>query len=89
MPIARVCFLEARTKEVMQEFGQTYKQQHAVALFNSVRFEIEGGAAPQSQLLHRKAGLVARAFNQDKVTPSLNTRCVFSFLWLHFTDKLC
>ncbi|CAF92560.1 unnamed protein product, partial [Tetraodon nigroviridis] len=48
-------FLAARTKEVMQEFGQIYKQQYAVALFNSVRHEIEGGGGPQSQLLHRKA----------------------------------
>lgn len=45
---------EARTKEVMQEFGKIYEQQYAVALFNSVRFEIEGGRGLQSQLLHRK-----------------------------------
>lgn len=50
-----VCVLfEARTKEVMQEFGKIYEQQYAVALFNSVRFEIEGGRGLQSQLLHRK-----------------------------------
>uniref|UniRef100_A0A8C7LIA6 Niban apoptosis regulator 2a n=1 Tax=Oncorhynchus kisutch TaxID=8019 RepID=A0A8C7LIA6_ONCKI len=38
----------------MGEFGHVYKEQYAVALFNSVRFEIEGGGGPQSQLLHRK-----------------------------------
>lgn len=52
-----VCSLGARTKDVMQEFSKFYEQQYAVALFNSVRFEIEGGGAPQSQLLHRKASL--------------------------------
>ncbi|TNM92553.1 hypothetical protein fugu_019565 [Takifugu bimaculatus] len=46
--------ITARSREVMQEFSSTYEQQYAVALFNSVRFEIEGGGGPQSQLLHRK-----------------------------------
>lgn len=39
----------------MKEFSDVYEQQYAVALFNSVRFEIEGGGGAQSQLLHRKA----------------------------------
>uniref|UniRef100_A0A3B4GQD9 Niban-like protein 1 n=1 Tax=Pundamilia nyererei TaxID=303518 RepID=A0A3B4GQD9_9CICH len=43
-----------RTREWMKEFSQVYEQQYAVALFNSVRFEIEGGGGTQSQLLHRK-----------------------------------
>uniref|UniRef100_A0A8C8GQC1 PH domain-containing protein n=1 Tax=Oncorhynchus tshawytscha TaxID=74940 RepID=A0A8C8GQC1_ONCTS len=43
-----------RARQVMGEFGHVYKEQYAVALFNSVRFEIEGGGGPQSQLLHRK-----------------------------------
>ena len=42
----------------MREFGETYQQQYAVALFNSVRYEIEGGGT-QSQLLHRKASAPA------------------------------
>lgn len=46
--------VSARTRQVMAEFGKIYGQQYAVALFNSVRFEIEGGGNPQSQLLHRK-----------------------------------
>uniref|UniRef100_A0A8C9T1U3 Niban apoptosis regulator 2b n=1 Tax=Scleropages formosus TaxID=113540 RepID=A0A8C9T1U3_SCLFO len=41
----------------MGEFGRLYEQQYPVALFNSVRFEIEGNISPQSQLLHRKAPL--------------------------------
>ncbi|XP_036443824.1 protein Niban 2a [Colossoma macropomum] len=46
--------ISARTRQVMAEFGKLYEQQYAVALFNSVRFEIEGGGNAQSQLLHRK-----------------------------------
>ncbi|XP_024258200.1 protein Niban 2a isoform X1 [Oncorhynchus tshawytscha] len=46
--------ITARARQVMGEFGHVYKEQYAVALFNSVRFEIEGGGGPQSQLLHRK-----------------------------------
>ncbi|GAA6078123.1 protein Niban 2a isoform X1, partial [Tachysurus ichikawai] len=42
------------TRKVMTEFGKVYRQQYAVALFNSVRFEIEGGGNTQIQLLHRK-----------------------------------
>ncbi|KAL1253203.1 hypothetical protein QQF64_017896, partial [Cirrhinus molitorella] len=46
--------LFARTSAVMAEFGRFYEQQYAVALFNSVRYEIEGGGNTQTQLLHRK-----------------------------------
>ncbi|XP_077088842.1 protein Niban 2a [Siphateles boraxobius] len=46
--------ITARTSDVMREFGRFYEQQYAVALFNSVRFEIEGGGNIQTQLLHRK-----------------------------------
>ncbi|XP_006803583.1 protein Niban 2a [Neolamprologus brichardi] len=46
--------ITVRTREWMKEFSQVYEQQYAVALFNSVRFEIEGGGGTQSQLLHRK-----------------------------------
>lgn len=44
----------ARTRAIMKDFGTIYEKQYAVALFNSVRFEIEGGGTPQTQLLHRK-----------------------------------
>ncbi|KAM7416973.1 hypothetical protein PAMA_018855 [Pampus argenteus] len=49
--------ITARTREVMEGFGCTYEQQYAVALFNKVRFDIEGGGGPQPQLLHRKIPL--------------------------------
>ncbi|XP_068166451.1 protein Niban 2b isoform X2 [Antennarius striatus] len=49
--------ISAHTMEVMKEFSRLYEQQYAVALFNSVRFDIEGGGGPQSQLLHRKIPL--------------------------------
>ncbi|XP_061603746.1 protein Niban 2a [Phyllopteryx taeniolatus] len=52
--------IAAKTGEVMRQFSDVYKQQYAVALFNSVRYEIEGGAGPQSQLLHRKDPLAGR-----------------------------
>ncbi|KAI4902649.1 hypothetical protein NFI96_028710 [Prochilodus magdalenae] len=45
----------------MAEFGMVYEQQYTVALFNSVRFEIEGGGNAQSQLLHRKDPLQDRS----------------------------
>uniref|UniRef100_A0A8C4ZC47 Niban apoptosis regulator 2a n=1 Tax=Gadus morhua TaxID=8049 RepID=A0A8C4ZC47_GADMO len=54
----RSCDLDS--VDVMREFGETYQQQYAVALFNSVRYEIEGGGT-QSQLLHRKDPLVDRS----------------------------
>ncbi|XP_036972421.1 protein Niban 2a [Acanthopagrus latus] len=53
--------ITARTRDVMKEFGDVYEQQYAVALFNSVRFEIEGGGATQSQLLHRKDPLAGHS----------------------------
>ncbi|XP_043967276.1 protein Niban 2-like [Gambusia affinis] len=46
--------ISARTGVVMAEFGHLYEQQYAVALFNKVRFDMEGGGGPQSQLLQRK-----------------------------------
>uniref|UniRef100_A0A6Q2YXF1 PH domain-containing protein n=1 Tax=Esox lucius TaxID=8010 RepID=A0A6Q2YXF1_ESOLU len=51
----------ARTGEVIGEFGRLYEQQYAVALFNKVRFDIEGGGGPQPQLLHRKVPLENRS----------------------------
>ncbi|GAA6098829.1 protein Niban 2b [Tachysurus ichikawai] len=43
-----------RTAEVLGEFGRLYEQQYVVALFNKVRYDVEGGGGPQPQLLHRK-----------------------------------
>ncbi|XP_078106451.1 protein Niban 2b [Sander vitreus] len=53
--------ITARTREVMVEFGRLYEKQYAVALFNKVRFDIEGGGGPQPQLLHRKIPLENKA----------------------------
>uniref|UniRef100_A0A672HIR4 Niban-like protein 1 n=1 Tax=Salarias fasciatus TaxID=181472 RepID=A0A672HIR4_SALFA len=50
----------SRTGDVMREFSAVYEQQYAVALFNSVRYEIEGGGGTQPQLLHRKDPLAGR-----------------------------
>lgn len=41
----------------MAEFGRLYEQQYGVALFNKVRFDLEGGGGPQSQLLQRKVSV--------------------------------
>ncbi|KAF0033705.1 hypothetical protein F2P81_013771 [Scophthalmus maximus] len=49
--------LITRTAVVNGEFGRLYEQQYAVALFNKVRFDVEGGGGPQAQLLHRKIPL--------------------------------
>uniref|UniRef100_A0A8D0D3X8 Niban apoptosis regulator 2a n=1 Tax=Sander lucioperca TaxID=283035 RepID=A0A8D0D3X8_SANLU len=51
----------SRTRDVMKEFSDVFEQQYSVALFNSVRFEIEGGGGTQSQLLHRKDPLAGRS----------------------------
>uniref|UniRef100_A0A673ZMY7 Niban apoptosis regulator 2b n=1 Tax=Salmo trutta TaxID=8032 RepID=A0A673ZMY7_SALTR len=51
----------SRTGEVIGEFSRLYEQQYAVALFNKVRFDIEGGGGPQPQLLHRKVPLENRS----------------------------
>ncbi|XP_028273676.1 protein Niban 2a [Parambassis ranga] len=53
--------IAARTKDVIKQYSDVYEQQYAVALFNSVRFEIEGGGGTQSQLLHRKDPLAGRS----------------------------
>ncbi|XP_063050906.1 protein Niban 2b [Engraulis encrasicolus] len=63
--------ITARTGEVIGEFGRLYEQQYVVALFNKVRFDIEGGGAPQSQLLRRKVPL------QDK---SIFSGTLFQYL---------
>ncbi|XP_040178910.1 protein Niban 2-like [Rana temporaria] len=59
------------TKKLLAEFGKIYEEQYGVALFNSVRYEIEGNGGPQTQLLHRKTPL------QDRVIFSGN---LFQFL---------
>lgn len=59
----------ARTQELMSNFEHLYEQQYAVALFNSIRFDIEGGGGPQPQLLHRKVKYCNDALmSQEKKT---------------------
>ncbi|NXL08693.1 NIBL1 protein, partial [Mesembrinibis cayennensis] len=56
--LTRLCFpLAEKTGKVLGEFCRCYKEQYGVALFNSVRYEIEGNGGPQAQLLHRKVPL--------------------------------
>ncbi|XP_061836727.2 protein Niban 2a [Nerophis lumbriciformis] len=63
--------ITVKTKDVMRNFSDVYEQQYAVALFNSVRYEIEGGAGPQSQMLHRKDPLAGR---------TIFSGCMFQYL---------
>uniref|UniRef100_A0A8C5SA09 Niban apoptosis regulator 2 n=1 Tax=Laticauda laticaudata TaxID=8630 RepID=A0A8C5SA09_LATLA len=49
-----------KTEKILTQFSQFCQEQYGLALFNSVRFEIEGGTAPQAQLLHRKVPLEDR-----------------------------
>ncbi|KAM9117037.1 protein Niban 2 isoform 2-T3 [Pangshura tecta] len=53
-------YISEKTGKVLGEFCQFYEEQYGVALFNSVRYEIEGNGGPQSQLLHRKVPLEDR-----------------------------
>lgn len=51
------CFcpsLPEKTTKILTEFLHFYEDQYGVALFNSMRHEIEGTGAPQAQLLWRK-----------------------------------
>ncbi|XP_058528505.1 protein Niban 2 [Ochotona princeps] len=49
-----------RTGKVVSEFLRFYEDQYGVALFNSMRHEIEGTGPPQAQLLWRKVPLEER-----------------------------
>ncbi|KAM4719413.1 protein Niban 2a isoform 2-T2 [Anableps anableps] len=60
LDVGRREMITAWTRDVMTQFGDLYEKQYAVALFNVVRFEIEGGGGAQSQLLHRKDPLAGR-----------------------------
>ncbi|XP_076854350.1 protein Niban 2b [Brachyhypopomus gauderio] len=53
--------ISARTGEVLGEFGRLYEKQYAIALFNKVRYDVEGGGGPQPQLLHRKVPLANKS----------------------------
>nr|XP_008509739.1 PREDICTED: niban-like protein 1 isoform X2 [Equus przewalskii] len=49
-----------KTGKILAEFLRFYEDQYGVALFNSMRHEIEGTGAPQTQLLWRKVPLDER-----------------------------
>ncbi|XP_063000844.1 protein Niban 2 [Elgaria multicarinata webbii] len=53
-------FIAEKTGKVLGEFCRFYEEQYGVALFNSVRYEIEGSGGLQPQLLHRKVPLEDR-----------------------------
>ncbi|XP_059909943.1 protein Niban 2b [Gadus macrocephalus] len=65
--------ITARTGEVMGQFDALYEQQYSVALFNKVRFDVEGGGGPQPQLLHRKV--------------PLENRCIFSGALFQYLEE--
>lgn len=46
--------LSEKTGKILTEFLRFYEDQYGVALFNSMRHEIEGTGLPQAQLLWRK-----------------------------------
>ena len=56
MPTSRpICpSLSEKTGKILTEFLRFYEDQYGVALFNSMRHEIEGTGLPQAQLLWRK-----------------------------------
>uniref|UniRef100_A0A8D0GHF8 Niban apoptosis regulator 2 n=1 Tax=Sphenodon punctatus TaxID=8508 RepID=A0A8D0GHF8_SPHPU len=53
-------YISEKTGKVLGEVCHFYEQQYGVALFNNVRYEVEGNGGPQSQLLHRKVPLEDR-----------------------------
>uniref|UniRef100_A0A3B4YXH0 Niban-like protein 1 n=1 Tax=Stegastes partitus TaxID=144197 RepID=A0A3B4YXH0_9TELE len=59
------------TGNVMGEFDRLYEQQYAVALFNKIRFDIEGVGGPQPQMLHRKVPLENKSIFSGSLTQYL------------------
>ncbi|XP_053419338.1 protein Niban 2 [Nycticebus coucang] len=57
---ARRQHIAERTGKILREFLRYYEDQYGVALFNSMRHEIEGTGLPQAQLLWRKVPLDER-----------------------------
>ncbi|KAG8512787.1 Niban-like protein 1 [Galemys pyrenaicus] len=51
---------EEKTGRILTEFLRFYEDQYGVALFNSMRHELEGTGVPQAQLLWRKVPLEER-----------------------------
>ncbi|KAM5299454.1 protein Niban 2 [Ctenodactylus gundi] len=57
---ARRQHIAEKTGKILTEFLQFYEDQYGVALFSSMRHEIEGTGLPQAQLLWRKVPLDER-----------------------------
>ncbi|KAM4877925.1 protein Niban 2 isoform 2-T2 [Thomomys bottae] len=57
---ARRQHIAEKTEKILKEFLHFYEDQYGVALFNSMRHEIEGTGLPQAQLLWRKLPLDER-----------------------------
>uniref|UniRef100_A0A452SFL1 Protein Niban 2 n=1 Tax=Ursus americanus TaxID=9643 RepID=A0A452SFL1_URSAM len=57
---ARRQHIAEKTGKILTEFLRFYEDQYGVALFNSMRHEIEGTGLPQAQLLWRKVPLDER-----------------------------
>lgn len=57
---ARRQHIAEKTGKILTEFLRFYEDQYGVALFNSMRHEIEGTGVPQAQLLWRKVPLDER-----------------------------
>ncbi|KAM8803228.1 protein Niban 2 isoform 2-T2 [Rhynchonycteris naso] len=57
---ARRQHIAEKTGKILTEFLHFYEDQYGVALFNSMRHEIEGTGLPQAQLLWRKVPLDER-----------------------------
>ncbi|XP_074149791.1 protein Niban 2 [Sminthopsis crassicaudata] len=53
-------YISEKTGKILKDFFQFYEDQYGVALFNSMRYEIEGTGGPQAQLLWRKVPLDER-----------------------------
>ncbi|NWZ36441.1 NIBL1 protein, partial [Brachypodius atriceps] len=72
------CPIAEKTGKVLGEFCRCYREQFGVALFNSVRYEIEGAGGPQPQLLHRKVRApspTSLSFPEPSTSPLPVTAC--------------
>ncbi|XP_062873709.1 protein Niban 2b [Trichomycterus rosablanca] len=83
--------VNARTAKVLDEFRSLYEQQYTLALFNKVRYDVEGGGGPQPQLLHRKAPLENKSIFSGMLFQYLeeNKKWRNRFLFVPDSYKIC
>ncbi|XP_028828690.1 protein Niban 2a [Denticeps clupeoides] len=79
--------ITARSRVILNDFSHLYEKQYAVALFNSVRFEIEGGGGTQSQLLHRKDALKGKFIFSGSLYKYLEENAKFRHRFLYVDDS--